>query len=157
MRQANYIARAAVIAAIYGLVTYALKPISYGPIQIRVSEALVLLPLLEDSAVLGLFIGCMLANILGGLGVWDIYLGSLITLLAAYLTSKMPSPILGAIPPIVLNAVGVSYYISVLYKLPYGLTAMYIGIGEFLAVAGIGIPLFYAIRRSGLKEFFKKR
>ena len=156
MNRSTYIARAAIIATIYALVTYMLKPISYGPIQVRLSEAFVLLPLLEKAAVPGLFIGCMLANILGGLGVWDIYLGSLITLVAAYLTSKMPGPWLGAIPPILLNAFGVSFYLSILYKVPYSITAMYIGIGEFIAVVGVGIPLFYAIIRTSLGDFFKK-
>ena len=72
VNKSTYIARAAVTATIYVLITYLFKPISYGPIQVRVSEALTLLPLLEYSAIPGLFIGCLLANILGGLGLWDI-------------------------------------------------------------------------------------
>ena len=110
--RANYVARSAIIATVYVLITYLFKPISYGPIQVRVSEALTLLPLLEPAAIPGLFIGCLLANILGGLGLWDIYFGSLITLIAAFFTAKMPNPILGSVPPIILNAVGVSYYLS---------------------------------------------
>src|SRR5690554_6711223 len=78
----SYLARAAVIATIYALITALFKPISYGTIQVRVSEALTLLPLVESSAVPGLFIGCLIANILGGMGPWDIYLGSIITLIA---------------------------------------------------------------------------
>ncbi|AEE91570.1 conserved membrane protein of unknown function [Tepidanaerobacter acetatoxydans Re1] len=151
-----YIARAAVIAAIYALTTYIFKPISYGPIQVRVSEALTLLPLLESSAVPGLFIGCLLANILGGLGLWDICLGSLITLIAAYITGKMPGPILGAFPPIILNAFGVAYYLSKIYSVPYWMTALYIGFGELISVAGFGIPLFYLIQRTSLKDFFRR-
>lgn len=104
MNRANYITKAAVIATVYVLVTYLFKPIGYGPSQIRVSEALTLLPLMESSAVPGLFIGCLLANILGGLGLWDVCLGSLITLVAAYITGKMSNPILGSLPPVILNA-----------------------------------------------------
>lgn len=156
MHRIRYIARAAVIASIYALVTYLLKPISYGPIQVRLSEAMTILPMLESSAVPGLFVGCLLANILGGLGPWDIYGGSLITLVAAYLTGKMKNPLLGAVPPVVLNAIGVSYYLSFLYDMPYWLTTLYIGLGELIAVAGLGIPLYFFIKRTGLENFFEK-
>ncbi|WP_422443990.1 QueT transporter family protein [Thermoanaerobacterium sp. DL9XJH110] len=156
MNPVRYVVRASVIAAVYAILTYALKPISYGPVQVRVSEALTLLPLLEKSAIPGLFVGCLLANILGGLGPWDIYGGSLITLAAAYLTSKMPGPVLGAVPPVVLNAFGVSYYLSMLYDVPYWVTVAYIGLGEMIAVVGLGIPLFYVLKRTGLARMFEK-
>jgi uncharacterized membrane protein len=154
--RSSYVARAAVIATIYALITYLFKPISYGPIQVRVSEALTLLPLVEYSAIPGLFVGCLLANILGGLGLWDIYFGSLITLIAAYLTARMPSPILGLLPPVILNALGVSYYLSKIYNVPYWITAIYIGFGELISVAGLGVPLFYLIQKTSLKDLFKK-
>ncbi|MCR4430748.1 MAG: QueT transporter family protein [Tepidanaerobacteraceae bacterium] len=156
MNKVRYLARAAVIAAVYASVTYILKPISYGPIQVRISESLTILPMLESSAVPGLFVGCFLANMLGGLGPWDIYGGSLITLVAAYITSKTRSPFFGALPPVLLNAFGVSYYLSFLYDMPYWMTVLYIGAGEFIAVAGLGIPLYYFVKRKGLERFFKK-
>lgn len=156
MGKVQYMIRAALIAAIYVIITYILKPISYGPLQIRISEALTLLPVVESSAVLGLFIGCFMANLLGGMGPWDIYLGSLITLVSAYLTSKTDNPFLGAIPPIVLNMFGVSLYVSKLSGIPYFLTALTIGVGQFIAVLGIGIPIFIAMKKTGLIKFFKK-
>ena len=75
-----------IIAALYAALTIALAPISYGPIQLRVSEALTILPYLTPAAIPGLFIGCLVANILGGLGIYDVVGGSLCTLLAAFLT-----------------------------------------------------------------------
>lgn len=154
---AYLISRAALIAAIYALVTYVFEPISYGPVQVRISEALTLLPLMDPAAVPGLFVGCLIANILGGLGLWDICLGSLITFLAAYITSKMPNPFLGAVPPIVLNALGVAFYLSKIYSVPYIATVLYIGLGELISVAGIGIPLFYLIQRTNLRKIFNKK
>ena len=75
--------RAALIAAIYALLTVIFQPISFGAVQFRISEALTLLPVLMPDAVPGLFIGCLLSNLLGG-GVWfDVLLGSAATLLAA--------------------------------------------------------------------------
>jgi len=152
----RYMIRAAVIATIYAAVTYLLRPISYGVIQVRVSEALTLLPLIESAAIPGLFLGCLIANILGGMGPWDIFLGSLITLVSAYITSKMPNPVLGALPPIVFNALGVAFYLSFLFHMPYWATALYIGVGQLVSVAGVGIPLYYFIQRTSLKDFFQK-
>jgi len=152
----RYMIRAAVIAGVYATITYLFKPISYGVIQIRVSEALTLLPLIESAAIPGLFIGCLVANILGGIGLWDIYLGSLITLVAAYITSKMPNPVLGALPPIVFNAMGVASYLSLLFHTPYWVTALYIGVGQLVSVVGLGIPLYYFIQKTSLKDFFQK-
>ena len=149
----RYMTRAAVIAAVYVAVTYLFRPISYGVIQVRVSEALTLLPLIESAAIPGLFIGCLVANILGGIGLWDIFLGSLITLVSAYITSKMPNPVLGALPPIVFNAIGVAFYLSLLFHIPYWVTALYIGVGQLVSVAGLGIPLYYLIQRTRLKDF----
>lgn len=156
MHRAQYITRAAVVAAIYVIITYLLKPISYGPLQVRISEVLTLLPMVESSAVFGLFAGCFIANLLGGMGPWDIYLGSLITLISAYLTSKTDNPFLGAVPPIILNMFGVSFYVSKLSGTPYYLTALMIGIGQFIAVACIGIPIFLTMKKTGLMKFFKK-
>ena len=72
----------AVIAALYAALTLLLAPISYGPIQLRLSEALTLLPILLPEAVPALAIGCLLANILGGATIFDIIFGTLATLLA---------------------------------------------------------------------------
>ena len=88
------IARAGVIAALYVVLTMIFQPISFSmnsPIQFRISEALTLLPILTADAVPGLFIGCLLANWLGG-GVWfDVVLGSIATLLAALCTRQFRS------------------------------------------------------------------
>jgi hypothetical protein len=90
----------ALIAAIYATVTIILAPISYGPIQVRVSEALTLLPYLWPQAIPGLFIGCLIANFAGGFGIIDVVFGSAATLIAAIITSRMPTPYLAAVPPI---------------------------------------------------------
>ena len=75
--------RAAIIAAIYCLLTVIFQPVSFGAVQFRVAEALTLLPIITPDAVPGLFVGCLIANLLGG-GIWyDVVLGSIATLLAA--------------------------------------------------------------------------
>lgn len=80
------ISLAGLIAAIYVVIALVLAPISFGVYQVRVSEALTILPFLTPAAIPGLFIGCLLANIFGGMGWQDIVFGSLITLIAAFMT-----------------------------------------------------------------------
>ena len=69
--------RIALFAAVYAALTIALAPISYGPVQFRVSEAMTVLPALFPEAAPGLFIGCFIANLFGGNGALDVIFGSL--------------------------------------------------------------------------------
>ena len=98
--------RGAAVAAIYAALTLALAPISYGAVQVRVSEALTVLPFfMPRSAVPGLFLGCFLANFLGGAGIWDVVFGSAATLIAAMLTARCRSRMLSPLAPVLVNAV----------------------------------------------------
>ena len=87
----------AAVAAIYTALTFWLAPISYGPIQVRLSEAMCILPFFAPYTIWGLFVGCLLANICnpGGVMLLDVIFGSLATLLAAWLTSRNPQPVAG--------------------------------------------------------------
>lgn len=106
------LARAAVIAALYAVVTWALGEAAFGPLQIRPAEALCVLPLFFVEAVPGLYVGCMLANLMSGFGPWDIFLGSLATLFGALCTygigrvvkSDWLKLLLGGIFPVLFNA-----------------------------------------------------
>ena len=91
----NRIARAGIIAAIYIILVFVFQAISFGPIQFRVAEALTLLPMVYPEAIGGLYVGALLSNILGGQGPWDIFGGSFVTLLAAYLTYRYKGRFIG--------------------------------------------------------------
>lgn len=160
----KYLTKASLIAAIYiVLVVIQILPLplanlTFGPIQLRIAEGLVLLPLVEAAAVPGVFVGCLLANLLlapySGFGLLDILGGSLVTLLAAYLTSKMKNRITGMIPPVVLNGLIVSIWVSYFTKIPYFWTVIGIGGGELLSVAIFGsIFLFVYEKSTNLKEY----
>jgi len=129
------------IATIYVVLNIIFAPISYGPIQVRIAEALVVLPFIDPSAIIGLFLGCILANVIGPLGMVDIMGGSLCTLVAAYLTYKVKNPKLAPLPPVLINAFGVSIYLHLIFDLPYWITVLYIGIGELIACYILGYPL----------------
>lgn len=149
------IALSAMIAALYAGVTILLAPISYGPMQFRVSEALTLLPFCLPEAVPGLFVGCLVANVLGGFGIIDIVFGSLATLTAAWLTSKAPNVWLAAMPPVVINAVIVGTYVGILSDTPIIVTAAYIGASEAVICYLLGIPLSMYVKRSGILEKYR--
>ena len=145
------ITRGAMIAAMYVVVTIIFQPISYGLVQVRVSEALTLLPFLWIEAVPGVFIGCLIANILGGVGLLDITLGSIATLAAAILTVYAPNKFLAATSPVMVNAMIVGGYLSFISNNPLFLSMFYVGCGEAIACYALGLPLLNFI---GSREIF---
>ncbi len=149
---ARQIAIAGVIAAIYVIITITpgINAISYGMIQFRIAEALTVLPFIYPGAIPGLFVGCLLANIFGPVGLHDIIFGSILTLMAAWLTyvlRKTKQPWLAPIPPIVLNAFGVSAYLHFLFGEPYWAFVLWIGIGQTVVIYLLGYPLLLILRR----------
>ena len=153
------LARAGIIAALYAALTYAFAPIAYGPLQVRPAEALCILPIFFIEAIPGLFVGCALANLLSGYGLYDIGLGSLTTLVAAILTfiiglllkRNLLSAILGGIPPVLFNAVVIPFVI-ILGDAETPMAAYWTLFGEFMLtqsvwVYAIGIPLYFAVKR----------
>jgi len=147
---ARDIAYAGIIAALYAILTISLAPLSYGVYQIRVAEALTILPFVYPIAIIGLYVGCLVANIFGGNGLLDIIFGPLLTLLAGYLTylaskigSRKISMILAPFPPVIINAFGVALYLSLITDMSYLFVVQMIGIGQLAACYGIGLPLLY--------------
>ncbi|WIV11182.1 QueT transporter family protein [Proteiniborus sp. MB09-C3] len=155
MKNTKYLAKAGMIAALYVIlviIEIPLGQLAFGPIQVRVAEALVLLPLVESAAIPGVFVGCFIANLIltfaSGYGLIDVVGGSLITLISAYLTSKMPNKFLGILPPVILNALLVSIWVSSFFpELGYWAVAAGIGAGELVAVGLFGNIVLYAYNR----------
>lgn len=141
------IVQAAVIAAIYVVLTLIFYPISYGFVQVRISEALTVIAGLTPVAIWGLFIGCLIANI--GQGVIDMVFGSLATLLAAYLSWKMRKNIyLVPLPPVIINAVVVGSYLSIfIEKVPIWSCILYVGIGQTISCYVLGMPLMFVLKK----------
>lgn len=153
----KYITKASLIAGIYILLVLIQIPmgtIAFGPIQLRLAEGLALLPLVESAAVPGLFVGCLVSNLMlasfSAFGLVDIIGGSLVTLLAAYLTSKSKSKWIGVIPPIALNSILVSIWVSYFTSVPYVATAVGIGLGETASVILLGNLVLTAYNKAKL-------
>ena len=150
------IALSALIAALYAGLALALAPLSFGPVQFRVAEALTLLPFFVPEAVPGLFAGCLLSNLLGGFGLADVVLGSAATLAAAWLTSRMPNVWLAAVPPVAVNAAVVGVYLAFLTGTPVWLSVVYIALSQSAICFGIGVPLALYVSRSHVLDGFRR-
>lgn len=150
----KYITLAAMIAAVYAVLTIILAPISFGPLQVRIAEAMTVLPFFYPQAIPGLYIGCMVANIYGGYGPIDIFGGSAITLLAALLTfwlRRFKKLWLAPLPPIVLNAFGVGYYLHILTDTPVWLCIGSVALGQFVSCFVLGLILLYIIKKRSVR------
>jgi uncharacterized membrane protein len=135
------------IAALYVVMTYVanLFGLASGVIQVRLSEALTILPCLTVAAVPGLTIGCVLANLLTGCAAWDVVFGSLATLIGAVGTRmlrKMPN--LAWIPPVISNMVIVPIVLQKVYGVPDALwfLMLTVGAGELISCGLLGLLLY---------------
>ena len=147
----NETAQAGLIAAAYALLSLVFYPISFGVYQIRVAEALTVLPFLTRAAVPGLFVGCLLANIFGGMGWQDVVFGSLLTLIAALgtrWTSRFKRGwLLAPLPPVLVNAFGVSLYLAPILGFSYWFAVQMIGIGQIISCYLVGLPLLRILQK----------
>jgi len=149
--------RGALIAALYVALTLATYSFSFGFMQIRISEALTLLPVFIPEAIPALAVGCLLSNIVGGFGVPDMVFGTLATLLAAFLTSKIKNKWFAALPPVIINAFVIGIMLFVILKPDFSVwvSILSIGIGEAIACYVVGVPLMTFIEKSKLQKYFK--
>lgn len=145
-----FMTQAALIAAVYVILCIVFAPISFGEIQVRVAEALTVLPFFTPAAIPGLFIGCFLSNMIAGNIMMDMVFGSLATLLGALGTWYLRDHrIMGLFPPILSNILIVPYVLRLGYgiNLPIAFLRLTVGIGEVIAVAVIGSILRSALER----------
>ena len=135
------IAQGAAIAALYVVLTLIFAPISFGEMQVRISEALTILPLFTPAAIPGLFVGCVLGNLLGGAIPLDVIFGSLATLIGAvggYLLRK--NRWLVPLPTVLSNTIIVPFVLRYGYgvELPVVLMMVYVAVGEIISCYGLG-------------------
>ena len=147
----------AIFGSVFGL--------TFGPIQFRFSEALCVTPFLFPEAVGGLFVGCLIANLFSPYGLLDIIIGSLATLIAAWLTSRCRSRYLAPLPPVLANTVLIGLVLayeqagtSAAFWPTYGFNALTVGLGEVVACYGLGMLLLWRLSKStALQNYLKNR
>ncbi|AVK49797.1 MULTISPECIES: QueT transporter family protein [Clostridium] len=141
--------KTAIIAALYAVITLVLAPISYGPIQFRVSEIMVLLAFFDPFYIVGLTLGCFIANILGPNGLADIIFGTVATFISVYAVSitkkfvknKKTSLIIASLWPTIFNGVIIGWMLNYIYQFPLVLSIGEVAIGEFVVVTIVGVPI----------------
>lgn len=159
-------ARCAMIAALYTAVSLLLAPLSYGAVQVRVAEALTLLPVFGPDAIVGVTLGCLLTNLLGSSPI-DAVFGTLATLIAGILTWKLRGirwhslPIPSALMPVVVNAVVVGAEITFFFMdVPatgaiLAFNMLTVGLGEVVSCVVLGLLLVRGIEKNRtLRGFF---
>lgn len=141
--------RGGLIASVYIVLTImpGLSAISFGPVQFRISEALTVLPILYPEAIAGLFVGALIANLAGPVGLVDVIFGSLATLIAAVGTWRFRHSVWAYWSPVVVNGLLVSLYLHAFFDFPYWLTVLSIGASEALVVFTLGRLLIRKLRQ----------
>ncbi len=153
---AKKIARMAIIAALYAVCTFIFAPISYGAIQFRISECLCVLAFFYFEGVIGLTVGCFIANIFGN-GPLDLIFGTLATFIASLCAYKTAKLIKGelvrffvcALFPIVVNAIIVPFTFLAVTELKelYLISLLQVGVGQAVVILTLGLFLYFAINR----------
>ena len=156
MKKNRFITMSAAIAAVYVVLTVIFAPISFSAVQVRIAEALTVLPMFSAAAIPGLFIGCVIGNILGGGVVLDVIFGSIATLIGAvgsYLLRN--NRWLVPLPPIISNTLIIPFVLKYAYgmDLPILLIMLYILIGELLSCYVLGELLISLIEKTGTSLF----
>lgn len=149
-------AKAAVIAALYVVLTYVFAWCASGAVQVRVAEALTVLPVFTLAAIPGLTIGCMIANILTGCALWDVVFGTLATLIGAIGTRLLKKyGFLAALPPILANTLIIPWVLHFVYgdAWPVWLLMLTVGAGELISCGGLGALLMVTLKKYPLKLF----
>ncbi len=160
-KRANSISKCGIFAALYFMLCIVFYPLSFGGVQVRLAEALTILPLFFSEAIWGLTIGCLIANFFGN-GILDVVFGTLATLISAILTyfigKKIKNPnirfFIGAIPPVVINAfvIPFTFLLSVNLIEGYFMLVLQILLGQIISVY-----LFGTILNFSLNKIIKKK
>ena len=151
---------AAMVAALYAVMGYFgnIFGLTFGPVQFRFAEALTVLPFLFPSTVPGLFVGCLIVNLLSPYGPLDIVVGSAATLIAALWTSKIKTKWFAPLPPVVCNMVLVGFTIgwaeangfTAAFPTAWAWNGLTVGLGELVVCYVLGLPLLALLPRLGL-------
>ncbi len=148
---ARKVAFGGLIAALYVALTYIanLFGLASGAIQVRVSEALTILPVFTPAAIPGLTVGCIIANIVTGCLPWDVVFGSLATLIGAIGTRLLrKNPYIAWIPPVVSNMAIVPIVLQKVYGVPdsWWYLVLTVGAGEVISCGVLGLLLYHSVR-----------
>lgn len=142
-----------ITAALYAVLTVFLAPISYGPIQFRLSEVLNLLAFVNPIFAPGIVLGCFIANLFSPLGLIDVVFGTAATLLSVIMIVKTKKLFIASLWPVIFNGIIIGIELQYAFGVPFLIGAFQVALGEFVVVSLIGTIIFSKILTNGsLKE-----
>ncbi len=144
----NRLVRLSIVASVYVVLTLSLGFMSFGGIQFRISEALMLLCFYKKDYGASLIIGCLIANMFSPMFLADMLFGTLATVLAVLLIYISPNIYVASLAPVVTNAFIISAELKYFYDLPYWLGAFQVALGEFVCVSILGVILFKSLEKN---------
>lgn len=139
------LARLAIVAAMYAALTAAIAPLSYGNIQFRFSEVLVLLCFYRRDYAPALIVGCFIANLFSPLGLADVIFGTLATAAAAFPMYRMKNIYIAALLPVLTNGIIVGAELTIVFGNPLWMNMLSVAFGELVTVGIIGVLIFKLI------------
>ena len=154
-----FLCQGAIIAALYFVLTYAINAfgLGSGAIQVRVSEMLCILPIFTPAAIPGLYLGCLISNLLTpDVVALDIIVGPIATLIGALGTYFLRKyPIVATLPPVLANALIVPFVLAYGYGAEEAIPLMMltVGIGEIISVCVLGTVLYFSLRKHANRIF----
>ena len=156
-KKVQFLVHSAMIGAIYVVLTILFQPFSFGQIQVRIAEALTILPVFTPAAIPGLFVGCLIGNILGGSILPDIIFGSLASLIGAIFTYvlRKQNKYLAPLPPMIANTLIVPFILYYAYgiNLPIPFMMMTVGIGEIISCGVLGMIVYASLEKYRYRIF----
>ena len=144
----KFIAESAIIAALYVALTWVLAPISYGSIQFRIAEVLILLVVYNPKYSVSLIIGCLVANTTSSLGWYDMVFGTLATVVAVVAMSKTKNIYLAALWPVLSNGIIVAFELYLALEIDFFLSLIFVSLGEAVVLYLVGIPTMITISKN---------
>lgn len=138
----------AMIAASYIVLTVVFKEISFGIIQFRVSEILIILILFSPKHLIGVTLGCLIANIFSPMAALDVPIGTSATLIAGLLMILFRRKVYTLIFPVITNAFLVALILKIASEAPYWESVGYVALGQFVVVGVFGVPIYLFLKNS---------
>lgn len=142
------LARLSIVAAVYVVLTFSLGFMSYGGIQFRIAEALMLLCFYKKDYGISMIIGCLIANMFSPMFAVDMLFGTLATALAVLLIYVSPNIYVASLAPVITNAFIVGAELHFFYDLPYWLSALQVAFGELVCVSALGVIIFKSLEKN---------
>lgn len=143
------------IAAIYVVLVFAFLEFSFKEIQFRIAEILLILLLFDKKSIVGLTLGVVIANFFSPMLLFDLTLGVVASIISFLLIVLFKNkPYIGLLFPAIVNGLIIGAGLSLVFNLPYLITALTVFIGEFVVVYVLGLPLYYLLKRYNFEEIF---